>query len=374
MKYYIIAGEASGDLHASDLMRGLHAVDPACEIRFWGGDAMAAEGGTLVRHYRDTAVMGIVEILGKAPRILRNLAFCKKDLLAWKPDAVILVDYPGFNLKIARFAHGRGLKVFYYIAPKVWAHKAWRIKNLRRDVDALYCIFPFELEWFRKHGVEPRYFGNPLSDRIARTQFRPLEEGSAPRRRIALLAGSRQAELRFLMPRFAALEKLLAADPQLSEYKLTVAGAPSLGPDDYRGYLPEGSKIEVIFGRTYDILAASQAAVISSGTASLEAALIGTPQVVCYGFNQLTWLIARLTVKVPYVSLANLILGRPLLPELLQSQASPEAIFQELKSILTDTGTRSRMQAGYTELRRTLGQSGSSEHTAKDIYETIARI
>ena len=375
MKYYIIAGEASGDLHASELMRGLHAADPSCDIRFWGGDAMAEAGGTQVRHYRDTDVMGIVEILGKAPRILCNLSRCKKDLLAWKPDAVILVDYPGFNLKIARFAKKHGFKVFYYIAPKVWAHKASRVKKLRRDVDVLYCIFPFELEWFRARGIEPRYFGNPLPARIVATTYRPLEEaGSAQPHRIALLPGSRKAELRFLMPRFVALEKLLATDPLLADYRLTVAAAPSLRLDDYKKYLPADTKIELVFGRTYDILAASEAAVISSGTASLEAALIGTPQVVCYGFNRLTWLIARLTVKVPYVSLANLTLDRAIFPELLQTAASPEAIATELKKQLTDETLRQRMQADYAQLRTVLGGTDASVRTAKDMYETLARL
>ena len=374
MKYYIIAGEASGDLHASMLMRGLHAADPACDIRFWGGDAMAAAGGTQVRHYRDTAVMGIVEILGKAPRILSNLSFCKKDLLAWNPDAVILVDYPGFNLKIARFAKAHGFKVFYDIAPKAWAHKAWRVKNLRRDVDALYCIFPFEVQWFRGHGIQPRYFGNPLLDSIDPANLKPLTDSEAPAQSIALLAGSRQAELRFLMPRFVALEKLLRADPQLSACRLTLAGAPSLPPEDYRKYLPEDSGIEVVSGRTHEVLARAGAAVISSGTASLEAALIGTPQVVCYGFNRLTWWIARHTVHVPYVSLASLTLGRAVFPELLQDAASPEAIYQEIKILLTDSDIRKRMLDDYKELRSAIGGPGASERTAKDIHETIAHL
>ena len=374
MRYYLIAGEASGDLHASNLMRGLHAVDPACEIRFWGGDAMAAAGGTLVRHYRDTAVMGIVEILGKARKILANLAYCKKDLLAWKPDAVIPVDYPGFNLKIARFARKHGFKVFYYIAPKLWAHKARRIRRLRRDVDALYCIFPFELDWFRARGVEPRYFGNPLLDSIGRAPLTPLSPAVPAQRRIALLAGSRQAELRFLMPRLVALEKLLAADPELAGCRLTLAGAPSLTAEDYRKYLPEDSAIELVFGRTCDVLAYAQAAVVCSGTASLEAALLGTPQVVCYGFNRLTWLIVSHTVHVPYISLANLTLDRPIFNELLQDAASPEAICRELKSLLTDEKRRARMQADYAQLRQALGGPGSSERTARDIYETLARL
>lgn len=367
MRYYIIAGEASGDLLASQLMRGLHAADPSCDIRFWGGDAMAAAGGTCVRHYRETAVMGFVEILSKARRILDNLAFCKRDLLSWRPDAVILVDYPGFNLRIARFARKHGFKVFYYIAPKAWAHKAWRVRNLRRDVDVLYCIFPFELDWFRARGLAPRYEGNPLPGIIGPRPYRPQH-------RIALLPGSREAELKFLLPRFAELEKRLAADSRFSSYRLTVAGAPSMRPETYRKYLPADSAVEVVFGETYDILASADAAVISSGTASLEAALIGTPQLVCYGFNRLTWMIARRVVKVPFISLANLTLGRQIFPELLQDDASPDRIFTELENLLTNEELRTRMMRDYGALRTLLGDGDPSARTAQNMYEETARL
>ena len=369
MKYYLIAGEASGDLHAASLMRGLQACDPACDFRFWGGDAMAAVGGTRVRHYRDTAVMGILDVVRKARKVLGGLRSCQQALLAWKPDAVILVDYPGFNLKMAHFAHRQGFKVFWYIAPKVWAHGARRVKYFRRDVDVLYCIFPFELDWFRKRGVEPRYFGNPLVDSIAQWPFQPME---GPR--IALLPGSRKAELKFLMPRLAALERLLAADPRFASFRLTVAGAPSLALADYRKYLPQDSRIEVVFGRTYDILAASRAAVISSGTASLEAALIGTPQVVCYGFDRFTWLIARMAVRVPYISLANLTLDRLIFPELLQDAVTPEALFGALERILLDGQTADRMRADYETLRKALGSEGASLRIAQDMYNEVTRV
>jgi lipid-A-disaccharide synthase len=370
MKYYIIAGEASGDLHAANLMRALYAQDPACEIRFWGGDAMAAVGGTLVRHYRDTAVMGLVEVLKKARPILQRLSFCQQDLLAWQPDVVILVDYPGFNLKIARFAHRKGLRVAWYIAPKVWAHKAWRVKALRRDVDVLYSIFPFELDWFRAHGLEPRYFGNPLVEYVAATPFQPLGEGPV----VALLAGSRELELQFLLPRFVALEKLMAADPRTEGFRLVLAGAPSLTEAQYRRYLPADSRIELIFGRTYDILHQARAALVCSGTASLEAALLETPQVVCYGFHPLTFAIARLTVHVKYISLANLTLDRALVPELIQDDATPERMFRELERLLWDDACRQQMADGYAELKQVLGGAGASAGVAQDIYETFARI
>ena len=378
MKYYIIAGEASGDLHASHLMRGLKACDPACRFRFWGGDAMAAVGGAPVRHYRDTAVIGVMEVASRLPRILGNLSFCKKDLLAWNPDAVILVDYPGFNLKIARFARSRGFKVLYYIAPKVWAHKAFRVKRIARDVDALYCIFPFELDWFRRHGIEPRYFGNPLMDSLDLPASLSADDvPEAPSRQprsIALLPGSRVQELRFLMPRMVALERLVKASPALKDCRLRLAVAPSMKREDFQGLLPEDSSIELVFGRTAQVLREAGAAVISSGTASLEAALLGTPQVVCYGFNALTWQIARRTVKVPFISLANLTLGRKIFPELLQDDASPEAIFREVERILQDGHTAARMRADYALLRTALGGPGASERIAKDMYEEIARI
>ncbi|MBR6423932.1 MAG: lipid-A-disaccharide synthase [Bacteroidales bacterium] len=370
MKYYIIAGEASGDLHAASLMQGLYARDPQCDVRFWGGDAMTAVGGTRVRHYRETAVMGVVEVLARSRRILQRMAFCKKDLLAWQPDAVILVDYPSFNLRIARFAKAHGIKVLWYIAPKVWAHKAWRVKNLRRDVDALYCIFPFELDWFRQRGIEPRFFGNPLVERIAGTAFQPVGEGKL----IALLPGSRDLELQFLLPRFAALEHLLDADPRTAGYRLVVACAPSLAPEAYRKYLPESSRIELVAGRTYDILHQADAAVVSSGTASLETALIGTPQVVCYGMNPLTFAIVSRTVKLPCVSLANLELGRMIFRELLQDQATPENMKAELEQLLFDGEYRAEQKAGYEELKIRLGGPGASDRTARDIYEETARV
>ena len=357
MKYYVIAGEASGDLHATDLIRALQKRDSACEVRFRGSDA-------------DSAVMGAVEVMRHARAIRARMHACRRELLEWHPDLVILVDYPGFNLRIARFAHAHGLRVAWYIAPKVWAHKAGRVKALQRDVDALYCIFPFELPWFRAHGIEPRYFGNPLVESIARTEFKPVGEGSL----VALLAGSRAMELKFLLPRFVALEKMLDTDPRLSAYRLVLAGAPSLTEKQYRKYLPENSRIELVFGRTRDILHQADAALVCSGTASLEAALIGTPQAVCYGLHPLTYAIARHTVHVPYISLANLCLDRAVFPELVQDAATPERMRTELERLLFDTACRTKMAADYEELKQVLGDAGATARTANDMYESFARL
>ena len=289
MKYYIIAGEASGDLHGSNLMRGLLAHDPSCEIRFWGGDRMAAVGGTLVRDYRDNAVMGLVEVIGRLGSILSNLRFCKQDILGWKPDAVILIDYPGFNLKIARFAHEHGFKVFYYIPPKVWARGEGRIRLLKKYVDRTFIIFPFEVPYFEAKGVSAVYNGNPLVDNIAATPsvnmtreefLRSHSLTDDGRELIALLAGSRKMEVDYLLPRLAA--------------------APSIDRSYYDRYLHGNPDIDIIYGDTYGVLCHSAAAAISSGTASLEAAVIGTPQVVCYGMNPITYAIARMVVRSDY--------------------------------------------------------------------------
>lgn len=370
MKYYIIAGEASGNLHAASLMRALFIRDHACEVRFWGGDAMAAAGGTQVRDYRATAVMGVMEVLVKAPRILWRLAFCKRDLHAWKPDVVILVDYPGFNMKIARYARRHGFRVVWYIAPKVWAHRPGRVEALKRDVDVLYCIFPFELDWFRHRGVEPRYFGNPLVGMLQQTRFHRIGEG----RTIALLAGSREMEVKYLLPRFVQLERLLDADPQFVGYRLVLAAAPSLTREQYRKFMPRTSRIELVWDHTYDILHQAEAALVCSGTASLETALLGTPQVVCYALHPLSYAVARRSVKVPFISLVNLTLGRSSVPELIQQEATPERMHAELVRLLHDESARARMMADYDELKEMLGDGKASARLANDLYETFTRL
>ena len=399
MKYYLIAGEASGDMHASLLMQGLQERDPQADFRFWGGDKMASVGGVKVRDYRDTAVMGIVEVIAKAGRIRQNLAFCKRDLLEYKPDALILIDYPGFNLKMARFAHENGIKVFYYIAPKVWASREKRVEQIKQYVDRLFVIFPFEVEWFRSRGIEPVYEGNPLIDSIdaalstapSRDEFLSAN-GLGDKPMIALLPGSRLQEIKFLAPRF----RELARDPRLSEFQFVISGAPGLSEEVYDKYFggesslsqaasPKDSsaasvqtdsagkncRIRVVYGQTYALLRHSAATAIASGTASLEAAIVGTPQVVCYGMNPLSFKIAISILKVPYVSLANLIANKLIFKELLQNKCTPEAISEELLRLTGDADYRAAMQADYTQVRQSLGTPGSASRIASIMYESI---
>ena len=330
MKYYIIAGEASGDLHGSNLMKGLYAEDPQAAVRFWGGDLMhsvyknceglrpagPAEGSGLVRHYKEGAIMGFWEVFRKAGMLLGNVRFCEKDIMDWKPDAVILIDYPGFNFKIAEFAHRHGFKVFYYIAPKVWASREGRIKKLRKYVDKLFIVFPFEIQYFRKKGIDFIYKGNPLVDAIdgsaaskeTRQEF--LERNGLPDKPvIAMLAGSRKGEISTMMPVLREFAERMASLPRYSGYQFIVAGAPARSMGDYAPYLKGCSAdIKVLFGQTQSIVKNAEAAVVNSGTASLETVLLGTPQVV--GFimgSRITYAIARKIVKVKFISLGNLI-------------------------------------------------------------------
>lgn len=388
MRYYIIAGEASGDLHGSNLMKGLYAEDPGARIRFWGGGLMkavweehdgAADGG-LVVDYKDGAVMGFMEVVLKARSLTRKIERCKADILAWKPDVVILIDYPGFNFKIAEFAHGKGLKVFYYIAPKVWASRESRIRKLKRDVDRLFIVFPFEEPYFQKHGVPYIYKGNPLIDAIddsealreTRAEF--LEKTGLPDARfVALLAGSRGNELSFMMPRLVELADRMHALPQYASWHFIIAGAPSRTPADYEKYIgPDRPYIHVVFGETYAVLRHSEAAVIKSGTASLEGVLIGTPQVVGYGSNSnISYLIGRQIIRVKYISLGNLIIDRGAFRELLQQYCTADSLMTELRRLLEDEAYRARMLSDYAEIRERLGGSGASAAVARAMIDAL---
>jgi lipid-A-disaccharide synthase len=378
MKYYIIAGEASGDLHGSNLMKGLYAADPQCDVRFWGGDRMAAVGGTMVRHYKGTAVMGFVEVLAKANKILGNLSFCKKDILEYSPDVVILIDYAGFNLKIARFAKEHGIRTFYYIAPKVWAWKEGRITKLRKYVDKLFIIFPFEIDYFHKKGINAVYRGNPLIDSIAshrsshetRTEFlqrHNLEDKPI----IALLAGSRKTEISWLLPRYKEAAALLPEG-----YQILLAGAPSIELEYYRKYI-EGSNIKLIPDDTYGVLRNAEAAVVASGTASLETALIGTPQVVCYGGNPISFWIAKQFIlhskSISYISLGNLIINRQAFRELLQDDCTGKTISDEVERLISDSQYRGEMLHNYSEIRKALGGEGASVKVAEAMIEELKK-
>lgn len=373
MRYYIIAGEASGDLHGSNLMRSLQKEDPSSEFRFWGGDHMSSVTEGLVMHYRDTAVMGIVEVVSKLRKIGKNLTLCKRDISDWNPDVVILIDYPGFNLRIAKYAKERGFRTFYYIPPKVWARGESRVEKLKKYIDRVYVIFPFEHEYFANHNLNTIYLGNPLLDSImsdkamheSRSEFLKrnyLDEQPS----IALLAGSRKHEIKYLLPKMRVLED------EYKDYQLLLAGAPSVDADYYRKFL-SGSRIKLIFGETYSILRHSQAVVLSSGTASLEAAIIGTPQIVCYGLNPLTAYIAKFIIKVKYASLVNLILGRELVKELLQWNCTPENITLETGKILQGK-ERGKILTGYRKLIKILGGEGASEKVAKSMIKEIQEL
>ena len=382
MRYYLIAGEASGDLHGSNLMRGLYAKDAGADIRFWGGELMNAvfqdhqTGEGLVKDYRDGAVMGWVEVLLKGFSLLRKLRFCKEDIAAWKPDVVILIDYPGFNFKVAEFAHKAGFTVYYYIAPKVWASREGRIRKLKAWVDRLYIVFPFEVPYFQAKGVPFTYLGNPLVDAIDASQALRetrrafLERTGLPDVSwVALLAGSRSMEIGQMMPTFMQLaDRLHALRPELH---FVVAAAPSRTMEDYERYLGGRTFVHVVFGETYGALRHASAAVINSGTASLEAALIGTPQVVGYKVNALSAVIMRLIIRVKYVSLGNLIINRLAFKEFLQEDFTVDHLFAEVCRLLDDAPYRQRMEEDYAEIRRLLGGSHASEAVAVDM---IARL
>lgn len=385
MKYYIVAGEASGDLHGSNLMKGIYAEDPRADIRFWGGGLMDKvfkehqQGSGLVQDYREGAIIGYWEVLIHARKLLGKVRFCKEDILEWKPDVVILIDYPGFNFKIAEFAHNAGFKVFYYIAPKVWASRERRIRKLKAWVDKLFIVFPFEVPYFESKGVPFVYKGNPLVDAIdsspamseSRDDF--LSRCGLPNKPyIALLAGSRNGEIATMMPVLMAFSAALHKLPQYSDYHFVIAAAPSRSANDYN-LAGNDDFVHVVSGETYAVLRHAEAAVINSGTASLEAALIGTPQVVGYRTANATYLIMRTIIKIKYISLANLIIDRPAFKEYLQDYLQPDIILDEVRRLIEDRFYRERMLADYADIRALLGGSGASSAVARAMIEELRR-
>ena len=385
MKYYLIAGEASGDLHGSNLMRGLYARDPEADIRFWGGGLMDAvyrehqDGIGLVNDYRDGAIIGFWEVLVHARQLLGKVRSCEEDILSWKPDVVVLIDYPGFNFRIAEFAHKAGLKVFYYIAPKVWASRESRIRKLKAYVDKLFIVFPFEIDYFRRKGVDFIYKGNPLVDAVdrspamleTRTDF--LQRHGLPDRpMIALLAGSRNGEIKTMMPVYMDLAARLHAMPEFADYQFVIAAAPARSREDY-DLAGNDAFVHVVFGDTYGVLRHARAAVINSGTASLEAALIGTPQVVGYRTAQTTFLIMRNIIKIRFISLANLIIDRAAFKEYLQNYFTADNLVQEVRRLVMDENYRTRMQADYADIREKLGGTGASDAVAEAMVAELRK-
>ncbi len=366
MKYYIIVGEASGDLHASNLMKEIRQLDAAAEFRFWGGDLMAAQGGEMVRHYKETAVMGIIDVVLSAGKIRRNFALCRRDLLAYLPDALILVDYAGFNLPMAKFAKKHGIRTLFYIAPKTWASKEYRVGKIRRDVDELYSIMPFEADYFARHGVVAHYCGNPVMDAVearrGRTTFEEFVTKNAldNRPKIALLAGSRRSELKYNLP------EMLKAVRQFADYQFVIAGAPSFTTADYEPYIA-GHDVRVVFNQTYELLEQSRLAIVTSGTATLETAVLGCPQIVIYRMwgGRFSHVVAKMLIKVPFISLVNLILGREAVVELFQSNYNFGRMKKLMTQLLVDGPERKKMLDDYAELQQKVGGSGCSARAAK---------
>ena len=366
MKYFLIAGEPSGDLHGANLIKGLRKADPAAEFRFWGGDLMAAAGGAqnLRKHYRETSFFGVVQVLRNLGTIRRQMRECREEVAAWQPDVLILVDYPGFNMKMARWAHARGIRTFYYIAPKVWASREGRIRALRRDIDRLFVIFPFECDYFPRHGIEPLFEGNPLVDALeARRAALPTPEefrrrnGLDRRPIIALLAGSRRSEIRKNLPLMARLAQ------RFEGWQFVVAGVSWLDRALYEE-AAAGSGIRYVCDQTYEVLLAAEAAVVTSGTATLETALLGTPEVVVYRLPAIEYRCMPLVVRCPWISLVNLNLGRESVAEVLQSNLDTTRAERELRAILPGGEKRERMLADFRELRTVIGGPGASDRVA----------
>ncbi len=372
MKYYIIAGEASGDLHASNLMKELKKHDVAPQFRCWGGDLMKKEGAELVKHYRDLAFMGFTEVVMNLRTILQNISFCKDDILKNRPDVLILVDYPGFNLRIAEFAKKNNIKVFYYISPQVWAWKQSRVEKIKRFVDRMFVILPFEKEFYKKFDYEVDFVGHPLLDAIEQQRNNSGEKkewlnknnfGVKPI--IALLPGSRKQEIATMLP------LMLSIVDDFPQHQFAIAAAPSVPPSFYESLIA-GKNIPLLVDQTYSLLMNSDAALVTSGTATLETALFEVPEVVCYKGGNISYLIARSLVKVKYISLVNLIMDREVVKELIQHDLNTANLKSELKNIL-DPDTRKKLMADYKELKQKLGGSGASAKTARLMIQYLAQ-
>lgn len=362
MKYYIIAGEASGDLHASNLMRELKLRDAEVDFRCWGGDLMKQQGAHLVKHYRDLAFMGFTEVLLNLGTIIRNLGFCKQDILQFGPDALILVDYPGFNLRIAAFAHKQGIPVFYYISPQIWAWKQSRIKQIRKNVDRMFTILPFEKDFYKNFGYEVDYVGHPLLDALnipQKSDLKARKSVGSGQPLVALLPGSRKQEIKRMLP------VMLEVAKKSPGQDFVILGAPSQTEDYYRQFTGGTADIPLVFGKTYEVLQTADAALVTSGTATLETALIGVPQAVCYKAGFFSYHIAKRLVKITYISLVNLIMDRLVVKEFIQQEMNVEQLSAELQELLNNKEKRGQILKDYEELRILLGGSGASARLAE---------
>jgi lipid-A-disaccharide synthase len=371
MKYFIIAGEPSGDLHGSNLIKELHLSDKKAEIFCWGGELMENAGATLLMHYRKLAFMGFLEVFLNLKVISQNLKLCRKQILENNPDVVILIDYPGFNLKIAGFARRAGFKVYYYISPKIWAWKESRIRIIRKYIDRMYIIFPFEIEFFKKHKYNVEYFGNPLVDEVEQ-KIHILDgrdsilksNGLEDKPVIAILAGSRKMEIKYILPEMLKIIKYYP------EYQFVLTCVKSIPLEYYNKYV-QNTPVKLVVDKTYEILSVAEAALVTSGTATLETALVGTPQVVCYKGDFLSYIIAINLVKVKFISLVNLIMDTEIVKELLQYDLNEETILRELNLIVKGGANRETMINNYRNLRVKLGGPGASERVAEDIFKSL---
>lgn len=378
-KVYVIAGEASGDLHGSNLLKYLfqnaQSLNQELNVRFWGGDKMAdVVGYAPVKHYKELAFMGFLEVLMNIRAILKNISFCKQDIIEFKPDVLVLIDYPGFNLRIAKWAKSQGIKVLYYISPTVWAWKEKRVYTIKKVVDKMYCILPFEKPFYEKFNYDVEYLGHPLLDaveqyeatKIPTNQFL-LEQKLSEKPIIAVLPGSRKQEIRKKLP------IMLKALESFNGYQIVIAGAPSMEETFYKEVIGN-YPARIVFGKTYDLLSASEAAVVTSGTATLETALLNIPEVVCYITSAVSYHIAKRLVNIKYISLVNLILDREVVKELIQQDCTVENIRNEVELILEDGSNRSKMLNDYETLRKELGGGGASEAIAKNMFEFIHKL
>ncbi|WP_299819170.1 lipid-A-disaccharide synthase [uncultured Pontibacter sp.] len=362
MKYYIIAGERSGDLHASNLIKQLRLQDPNADIRGWGGDMMQAAGMDLVRHYQDMAFMGFAEVFKSLRKILGFMKECKADIKAWQPDVVILVDYAGFNMRIAKFAKRSGMKVFYYISPKIWAWNQGRVHKIKKVVDRMFVIMPFEEEFYGRFDYKVDYVGNPVndsvSDHVPTVDFRAKNKLYNNKPIIAILPGSRKQEIENM------LDVMLSVLPSFRDYQFVVAGVSNFSKEYYEQYNKDPN-IKIIYDQTYDLLAHAKAALVTSGTATLETALFNVPQVVCYKTSAISYFIGKMVIKVPYISLVNLIADKPIVTELIQDDFTPKKIVAELKQILFDKYFLKKQMDGYSLVRQKIGEHRTAERAAE---------